>query len=189
MDVAHVDEVLVGPVFRTGISLDDEDVIVGRECHGDGVVQLRWGVIGAPVHGIDANAGGSDDGIHIFHVLHGVVADGNTRIGFTLGWTDMRAGEGIFGADFVAQDVGGCQLSVGLVIDVLQQFHHSHTSLAETCEDERTALVPLLLEVVEGFANIVHRETCATKDGVFVHRYKSVDGRMSVERCIETIAA
>ena len=88
----------------------------------------------------------------------------------------MGAGEGIFRTDLIAKDVGGCHLMEGLVIDMFQQFHHSHASLAETCEDEGTALVPLLLEVVEGFANIVHRETCATTDGVFVHRYKSVDG-------------
>jgi hypothetical protein len=29
VDIAYVDEVFIGAVFRTGVSLDDEDMIVG----------------------------------------------------------------------------------------------------------------------------------------------------------------
>jgi len=72
--------------------------------------------------------------------------------------------------------------------DVLQQFHHGQTSLAEACDDERTSLVTLRLEKVEGRAHIFHRQAGALIDGILAVGHERLDGRMAIIRSIEPVA-
>ena len=88
----------------------------------------------------------------------------------------------------VAQDVGCSQLTVGLVVDVLQKFHYCQTALAEACDDERSRLVALRLEEVEGLAHIVHRQSGALIDGVLAVCHERLDGRVAIEGCEEPVA-
>ena len=71
---------------------------------------------------------------------------------------------------------------------MLQQFHNSLATLAESCQDERTTFVALLLKVVESCEYIVHRQACARADDVLVLSHPSVDGGVAVERGIESVA-
>ena len=59
--VAHIEEVFVGLVFRAAVAADHEHVVLRRERHGDAVVQRGRRGVGAPVHGVDADGGASDD--------------------------------------------------------------------------------------------------------------------------------
>ena len=55
VDVAHVEEVSVGRIFRAAVAADDEDVVLGRHGDGDGVVQRGRSSVRPPVHGVDAD--------------------------------------------------------------------------------------------------------------------------------------
>ena len=91
MDVTHVDNVFVWRIFRDAVASGHEDMEFWRDGDGDGVVQGGGGGIGAPVHGVDADVRCGDDGLDELHVLHRVITDGNARIRFALGRTDMAA--------------------------------------------------------------------------------------------------
>ena len=144
--------------------------------------------IGAPVHGVDADVGACNEGQHILHVLYGVVTDGDARVGLALGGADVATRGHVGLGHLVAQHVGGGQLAVGLVVDVLQQFHHGQTALAEACEDERARLVTLRLKEVEGRAHVIHRQTGTLIDGVLAVGHERLDGRVAIERRIEAVA-
>ena len=187
VDVAHVEEAAEGGIFRGAVVGGHEDVMLGRDGNGDSVVECGGRGISAPVHGVDADVGACNKGQHVLHVLHRVVADGDARVGLALGWTDVAACGHVGLGHLVAQYVGSGQLAVGLVVDMLQQFHHGQTALAEACDDKWTALVTLRLEKVESRADIVHRQSGALIDGILAVRHERLDGRMAIEGCEEPV--
>ena len=102
MDVANVDEVAIGMIFRSAIALHHQDMLRGRKRHGDAVVEHGGGSICSPIHGVDAHAGGGNDRIHVFHVLHGVVANGDARVVLCLRRANTRADGGVFWGHLIA---------------------------------------------------------------------------------------
>lgn len=188
VDVADVDEVLVRFVLGGCIVGDDEHMVVGMERDADGVVEDGGRGVGVPVDGIDGKAGVGNEGLDVFHILDGVVADGDSCIGFAQGWSDAVAGGCVVGCHLVAHDVGGDEVLIRLVVHVFEQFDHGHSTLAKTCEDERTYGVAVVLEGVEGLLHIVHGQTGTVTDGVVVLGHPAVYGGVAVERCIEIVA-
>ena len=156
-------------------------MVCGGEADGDGVMEQGRSFVGAPVHGVDAEACGRDDGFHIFYALHGVVADGHSCVALSLCGFDVAARGSVFWCHFKTHHVGGRQLLVSAVAHVFQQFHHSLPSLTESCDDEWSAGVPLLDEMVESIAYIAHGDARTAVDGVLVQRDPSVDGHVPVE--------
>ena len=65
VDVAHVEKVAERGIFRCAVVGGHEDMMLRRDGDGDGVVEHGWRGIGAPVHGIDADVGGGDDGYDV----------------------------------------------------------------------------------------------------------------------------
>ena len=188
VDVAYVEEVFVGFVFGGTVAGGYEYVVGGIDGDGDGVVEQCRGGVGMPVDGIDADVGTGDDGFDVAHVFHGVVADGDACVALTLCGTDMTAFFHVVAGHFVSEDVSCCHLVVGGVADMMEQFDCSQASLTESCNDERAALVAVALEVVEGFAYVSHRETCAPHDGVGVHCHPCIEGGVAVVGGKETVA-
>ena len=91
VDVAYIYEVAKRTVFRAAVPFHDEHMVLGRKSHGDGIVECGWRVVGAPVHGVDADAGFGNDGFDVAHMLHGVVADGHSRVVSSLCGTYVSA--------------------------------------------------------------------------------------------------
>ena len=71
---------------------------------------------------------------------------------------------------------------------MLQQLYHCQSALAETCDDEWTALVATGLEVIEGCADIGHSQAGALIDGILVLSEEGIDGGVAIKRRIEAIA-
>ena len=187
VDVAHVDEVLVGLVLRTVVARDHQRVVRRRECDGDGVVQHGGRGVRGPVDGVDGEFRVGDDGIDVFHVLDRVVADGYARVASALCRPDARAFREVFGRHLVSHHVGGRQLGVGLVVHVLEQFHDGQAALAEARDDERPAAVALLQEGVESRAHVTHGEARPLANDVLVPRQERVYRRMAIERRPEAV--
>ena len=76
---------------------------------------------------------------------------------------------------------------VRLVVDVLQQFHHGQTALTEACDDKWARLVTMFLEMIEGCADISHRQAGTVIDSVLVLRQERLDGGVTVERGEEAV--
>ncbi len=99
--------------------------------------------VSAPVHRVDTDIRGGNDGFDVLHIFHGIVANSDARVCLALGRADMTALRHIGFGHLVAQNVCRSQLAIGIVVDVLQQFHHSQTALTEASDNERTALIPM----------------------------------------------
>ena len=56
VDVAHIEEIAVWGVFRSTVTTDDEDVVLGRKGDGDGVMECGWRGICSSVDRIDGHA-------------------------------------------------------------------------------------------------------------------------------------
>ena len=188
MDVAHIEEFPVRPVLRTAVAAHHKHMILGRESDGDGVVKRGRSGVGAPVHGIDGNARRGNDRLHVLHILHRIVADSDTRIVSTTGRTDVMAHCRVPGRHLITHHIGGSQLCIGVLADMLEQFHNSFAALTEACNDKRTALVATALEEVESSAHITHGQAGAAGNGVLVLRQPRLHGGVAVEGRAETVA-
>ena len=73
---------------------------------GNGVVEYGGCGVSTPVDGIDTDVGGGDDGFDVLHILHGVVADGDTRVRLTLGGTYAAALRHVCFSHLISQNVG-----------------------------------------------------------------------------------
>ena len=96
--------------------------------------------------------------------------------------------QGVFRSHLVAQHIRCCQLAIGFIVHVFQQFHNSQPSLTEASDDERALLVAMSLEMVEGLADILHRQSGSMIDGIFILCFEGFNRCMTIERCIETVA-
>ena len=143
MDITNIKEALIWRIFRTTIATNHEDVVRWGQRDGDGIMQDGRSSIRPPVYRIDSHAGSSDDWLYVFHILHCIVANSDARVCLTLGRADMTALRHIGFGHLVTQDVCRSQLAIGIVVDVLQQFHHSQAALTEASDNERTALIPM----------------------------------------------
>ena len=65
--VAHVDEAFVGRIFRAAVAADNENMAFRRHGDGDCVVERGGGSVRPPVHGVDADIRGGDDGDDVLH--------------------------------------------------------------------------------------------------------------------------
>ncbi len=63
MDVTHIEETFVGCIFRTAVAADNEDVVLWRQCDGNGVVERGGSSVRTPVHGINADVRGGNDSV------------------------------------------------------------------------------------------------------------------------------
>ena len=71
---------------------------------------------------------------------------------------------------------------------MLQQFHHGQTTLTEARDNERTTLVALSLEVVEGCADVANRKSGTILDCDFVLSHPGLHGGVAIERREEAVA-
>ena len=102
MDVANVDEIAIRTIFGTAIALDHKNMMMGVEGNGDSVMKRGWSSIGAPVEGVDGEAGASDYRFGILSILHRIIADGDASVTLALGRTYMTGRKRIFRCYLIA---------------------------------------------------------------------------------------
>ena len=107
-----------------------------------------------PVHRIDSHTGSCDERLDVSHIFHCIVTDGNTCVCLSLCRLDVLGLQRVLWRYLIAQNISGSQLTVSLVVDMLQQLNYCQTSLTEACDDERARLVTLGLKKVESLADI-----------------------------------
>ena len=135
--------------------VENENLVFGRKGYRDGVVELCRSSIGTPVYRIDAHdIRLAYDGLYIFHVGDGVVADGYTRVGRVLCGDNPRCLRYVVGGNLVAEHIGGDQAGAGIFGQGFQQFDHRFSSLAESGENKRPAVVVVCHVVVKGILHV-----------------------------------
>ena len=87
--------------------------------------------------------------------------------------------------DLPPQDIGRDEAVLQAVGQLLQQFHEEFSALAEAGQDERTAVGALVDIVLEGRADILHRnrETAVNQGRIQIgfHRHLPIVGRVEVQ--------